>query len=303
MSKMKLAKPENTLSESLPGERDFSSANASLLEHVHLVPLDQIDTQDRLRGVDESWARIVADSFTEVDQLQPIDLMKRPDGQLVLVDGNHRFAAAALLGWEHIRAHIRDLDESNVRLRQIDANLIRRELNPLDRAAFLAARKDHYEAIYPETKVGAQGGRGGKKEKIVKFTFSKDAAEKTGLSRSTIEKAVWLDEHLLPAVKILISGTEFAEKQSSLMALARLDPDTQEKVAGLLTRKDKPARTVKEAHDMVLGVRKGRSQREINCDRLIALYNKCDAKTRSDFLYHVRGSRLPKGWSVDYASS
>ncbi len=286
MSKKKLAKTENTLSEALPGER------------VHLVPLGDIDTEDRLRGVDDHWARIVADSFTEVDQLQPIDLMKRPDGQLVLVDGNHRFVAAKILGWEHIRAHIRDLDKTNVRLRQIDANLIRRELNPLDRAAFLAARKDVYEALYPDTKAGVAGAKAKHGDANDKMSFAEDAAEKTGFDKRTIQRAVWLDEHLLPAVKALIADTEHAEKQSALMALAKLDPDTQEKVAGLICRKEKPARSVKEAQDMVLGVRKGRTDREVNYDRMVALWTKCDGRTKADFLAFLEAGKLPKGWKV-----
>ena len=140
-----------------PSNNAITEAMAA--ERVHQVPLDKIEAANRIRQVDDAWAQIVADSFVEVDQLQPIDLMLRPDGQLVLIDGKHRLRAASLLGWEHIRAHIRDLDGETVRLRQIDANLIRRELNPLDRAAFLAARKDVYEALYPETKTALKAVR------------------------------------------------------------------------------------------------------------------------------------------------
>jgi len=280
----------NTITEAVPAER------------VHQVPLGKIDAGSRIRQVDDAWARIVADSFVEVDQLQPIDLMQRPDGILLLIDGKHRLRAAELLGWEHIRAHIRDLNSETVRLRQIDANLIRRELNPLDRAAFLAARKDVYEALYPETKNGAQGGKGGKTNETVKFAFSKDAAEKTGLSRSTIEKAVWLDEHLTPLAKDKIQGTAHANKQSALMALARLDDEAQIKVVDLITREKKPAKTVKEAQNIVLGVRQQRSQREVNCDRLVALWVKSDAATQADFLSFIAGAKLPKGWEVTSAS-
>jgi len=278
---------QNTITEVLPGER------------VHKVPLDQIEASNRIRQVDASWARIVADSFLEVDQLQPIDLMKRPDGTLELVDGKHRLRAAELLGWEHISAHVRDMDGETVRLRQIDANLIRRELSPLDRAAFLAARKDHYEMLYPDTKKGGDRGNqhtGGRQ--TVKFTFSQDAAEKTGLSRSTIEKAIWLDQHLCPVAKQKIQGTEHANKQSALMALARLDADTQIKVADLLTRDEKPARTVKVATDILIGVRQSRSQREIIGDRFIALWEKSDAATHADFLRFLTKGKLPKGWEV-----
>jgi len=304
---------QNTITEVLPGER------------VHKVPLDQIDAGRRIRQVDDAWARIVADSFLEVDQLQPIDLMKRSDGQLVLIDGKHRLRAAELLGWEHIRAHIRDLDgyrklddilsqhkysnkerlrfKATVRLRQIDANLIRRELNPMDRAAFLAARKNVYEALYPETKNGAQGGKNGQTNETDKMSFSKDAAEKTGLNERSIRRAVWLDENLTPLAKDKITGTDHANKQSALMELALLDRDIQVKVAALLTREEKPARTVKEAESILIGVRQGRTDREVNGDRLIALWEKCDAATRSDFLRFIAKDKLPKGWEVTNASS
>ena len=67
-----------------------------------------------------------------------------PDGTLVV--GNHRVAAARMLGWTTIRATIKDLDELDAELAEIDENLRRTELTVLEQADHLLRREQILEA-------------------------------------------------------------------------------------------------------------------------------------------------------------
>lgn len=66
-------------------------------------------------------------------------------------------------------------------------------------------------------------------------SFVEDTAEKLGVSTRTIERRLWLAEHLAPgAAKILKGIGKQQPSQGELMRLARLEPDQQEKAVSLL---------------------------------------------------------------------
>lgn len=65
-----------------------------------MVRLDLMRALDRRRyGSKEMWARAVLASR------EPVDLYRQDDGSLLLLDGNHRFLAATILG-QKLPAHI-----------------------------------------------------------------------------------------------------------------------------------------------------------------------------------------------------
>jgi ParB family transcriptional regulator, chromosome partitioning protein len=79
----------------------------------------------------------LAESMREVGQLTPIIL----DRDLTLIAGLHRLEAARLLGWETIRAEVRDYDEMEARLAEIDENLRRHDLTVWEQSRHVAERE------------------------------------------------------------------------------------------------------------------------------------------------------------------
>lgn len=186
------------------------------------IPIAVIDTTFRLRPVDEAWADALAENIRQAGRLrQPVELRAIAGGYR-LIAGGHRLAACKRLEWETIPAFVFDATEDEARLAEIDENLIRHELNPLDRAAFLSERKAIYERLNPATKHGAQGGRGGKRNETEIVSFSKNTAERIGLTDRTIRLAVMIAERLAPDVKGAIAGTWISKTQAELLALAKL---------------------------------------------------------------------------------
>jgi ParB family chromosome partitioning protein len=208
---------------------------------LFLADLATIDVSDRLRPVTIANAQLTAASISELGQLQPIVVRVHPTGNgLKLIAGGRRCAAMAILEREQIAAVLVECTDDEARLIEIDENLAREELSPLDRAFFLAERKRVYEALNPETAHGKAKkpkkiSEAGKVANIAAFaSFAKDAARQTGVSVKTISNAVALAAALSPEAVAIIRGTKLADNQAQLQALAALPAADQVTIAGLI---------------------------------------------------------------------
>jgi len=127
--------------------------------------------------------------------LQPIVLRPAETTGYWLVAGLHRLEAARKLQWESIAATIfHGMDADQAELAEIDENLIRADLSPIERGLHVARRKELYERRHPETRKGATGV-GRKKSQIATSneqadSFIDDTAKKTGKHRATIARDV-----------------------------------------------------------------------------------------------------------------
>ncbi|MFT8421185.1 MAG: ParB N-terminal domain-containing protein, partial [Gluconacetobacter sp.] len=129
--------------------------------NVKKVKLADIDPRfdARIRPVDGGFAQIVADSFAERGQDTPIEIRygsgEEGAPKYILVAGARRLFAAQILGWDSLDAIISKLNADQARLREIDDNLLRDDLDVLSRARSLYERKEVYLRLYPQT---AHGG-------------------------------------------------------------------------------------------------------------------------------------------------
>lgn len=216
---------------------DFSSPEA-LPDHEIEIEIAAIDVVDRLRLVDRAHVEMIAASISESYLHQPIAVAAIAGSNRVrLVDGEHRLEAFKLLGRTAIPARIRELTDEERQKHEIHANLIRNNLNALERTIFVGRLADIFEREHPEAKNG--GDRKSKKwrEKnqfanIANWSsFSREAARRTGLGWRSIYNARELSAGLSPEAVALIRGTKVAENQSQLQALAALDAKQQRQAA------------------------------------------------------------------------
>lgn len=150
------------------------------------VRIGDVVAQYRLRPVSPAGVAALVSSITETGIMKDaIHVRKHHSGELRLLAGAHRLAAATELGWEEIEAKVwTDVTDDWARLIEIDDNLAGAELNPLDTAVFLATRKAVYEKLHPETKRGMAGAnaRWGDATDTMSVAFVKATAEKFGFS-------------------------------------------------------------------------------------------------------------------------
>lgn len=257
------------------------------------VAVKSIQVSDRLRAVDEDWVRVLAESIGASGLQSPPAVAPLGKGaRMRLVAGCHRLAAVRSLGWDEVEVRVYEPltadPESEIRLLEIDENLIRHELSPFDRAAFLAERKRVYEGLYPQTRHGAQGGRGGRKNETVIFSFSKSTAEKLGLGERAIRRAVRIYSGLSPSSRAEIAGTWLVEKEGQLYALAGLDHDRQRAVLDLMLREDGLTK-VAAAEDALQGRRspRGKNQTQQALDKLIAAWARAPKRAQSGFIDYL----------------
>jgi len=70
--------------------------------------IELIEVSDRVRDVQESAVEVIKKSMGELGQQQPIIVRKTNTGKFVLIDGQHRLAAAKRLGWAEVEAEVRE---------------------------------------------------------------------------------------------------------------------------------------------------------------------------------------------------
>lgn len=257
------------------------------------VPVAEIDVGERLRPVDEAHALVLAESIRESGLRMPLEIRTRngrKGPRFSLVAGGHRLWAVKHLGWEEVEAFVLALDDDQARMAEIDENLVRHELNPLDRAMFLAERKALYEKLHPEA---AHGGdrRGDQVAKFATWSFAKDTAERCGLADRTIRLAVQIATNLSAESRRRVAGTLLAKKQAELLALSQMTPEHQAMALDLLLAPEPKVKTVEAARRVVQGVRAETvNEAEQQFSKLVDAWRRAGAPARRQFLSHLEAS-------------
>ena len=217
------------------------------------VELAAIRTGKRLRmTIDTAKLETIADSMATIGLQSPILLRpwREEDptnpggwgdedaGLFALVAGAHRLAAAQQLGWTRIEAIIVEGTPDEMRLVEIDENLARAELTVLDRARFLAARKAVHARLNPGHARGGDRKSVDYADKnqspnIGLWSFSTEAMDRTGLSKSAVYRAVEIGEGLCEEAAVALADTPLADRESELHRLARMPAAKQRTIAGL----------------------------------------------------------------------
>ena len=253
---------------------------------IMLIDPGTVVVSDRLRGVDDAWVEAIADSIKANGQSTQIQVRRTPEWDLHLVAGAHRLAACQRLGIK-IRAEIIECTELEARLIEIDENLFRRELNPLDRAIFLAERKAIYLELYPETKRGGKNQHTKNNLLNDKMSFSEQTAEQINMSVRSIERAVKIADHIPADVRKRLIGTPLAEKQSDLLYLAGLEASVQRRAVTLVC--DGEVKTLRAAVARI----EGREAPEASPDerhfaRLVDQWGRSSKAAKVQFIQHLR---------------
>jgi len=247
---------------------------------------DQIEVPaDRLRDADPDKVAEMVISLREQGQIQPIEVLEiNPEtGRYPLNIGLHRFVAGPQAGLPVLLATVFHGTALQARLREIDENLYRAELNPLDQGVFLAERRQIYEQMHGLVKRGGDR-RKSKGTNLSQRSFFDDTTEQFGLSRKTIQRALTRFNKLTPEVRRTLRGTKAARIASEIDALAKLAPFEQFEVAKLLAGEN-PPKNVVSALAKVRGIER-RSLHIVKTatDRMIAIWSKAPAGERKAFI-------------------
>ncbi len=265
-------------------------------EPSRLVSLDLIDVGERLRVVDMDYAQMIAGSMIEVGQLTPIEVRPAAHGRFALVAGAHRLEAARMNDWVEIAAIVREADDLQAELRQIDENLVRRELSALDRATFLARRQQIHLTLYPDTSRGKAGAMA-RWHASASLSFASEIARKLAVSDRDIRRSIARFTQIAPDVREKIVGTWIADHGTTLDSLVRLGPSDQRKVITVMLRTDNPVRSVAKAMDEVAGRRAPvPDEAGQQLGRLQDAFRRANPRARREFLNWLDAEGELKAW-------
>jgi len=283
-------------------------------ETLRQIPLAEIRETDRLRPVSDAHAAWIAGDFARLGQLQPIDVCHEGKG-FRLVDGAHRLAAARLLGWTTINAIVRDHEGLARKAREISANLVRADLNPLDRATFVAelvAIEKAKRGIAADADDRALGGKakaakaqalaapdtmsGADEAGLLAEAFGVQAeiAERVGLADRSVRRDLSLVRRLDAEALRRLQATTLATKLAELNRLAKLTPAKQLEAVDAFERGEAP--TVDAAIRFAEGSRP--KQKPSKADTLMKYWMQASAKERASFLRDLPVSTLPPGFGI-----
>ena len=226
-----------------------------------LIEVTSIDEVERMRPIDPVAAEAIAASMARDGLLHPIDVCRLPgQTRYRLVAGGHRVAGARILGWTHIAAFERSADARERKAREIAENLFKRELNPLDRAAFVAemyANEKARAGVSADTD-GRAHSANVRWQKEVKteaadailmignaYGLQAGVAAKLGLSQQTVSNDLMLFKRLPASIASRVRPLAIGSNASALRALAKMDPARQVRVVDLIA--DGQAKGISEA--------------------------------------------------------
>lgn len=224
------------------------------------IEINEIKIENSRRAIDDATVQKLAQSMEQVGLLNPITV----DYENNLIAGAHRLAAAKKLGWERIPCTLLLVGDLQAKLAELDENLVRNQGNAIEQGEWLAEKKRIYERLHPETKattgkelVQKRWNTSEENSLVQKDTgenlsFVSDTAEKTGLSKRTIEQSIQIAENLAPDVKEF--GKEVDMGKTDALNLARKSPEEQREIVEPIRNamREKPPEERKEtAHNML----------------------------------------------------
>lgn len=193
-----------------------------MTEKIQEIAIDSIDAPNRLRAVDPKRVEELCLSISERGLMQPIEV--RPVGERFHVTmGAHRLEAMVRLRMKTIPARVLECTADEARLREIDENLYRAELTALDQAMFLQERRQVFERINGPVKAG----RPDNERKLRQLSFFDETAQRFGLSRNVVKRALTRVNEIHPTALEMMRGTRFGRTGAELDALRGLSKEVQ----------------------------------------------------------------------------
>lgn len=207
------------------------------MRKIHLY-VNQIIVKDNRRAINQNKVKEIAESVKEIGLLHPITVRFEDVNEkdtYTLIAGAHRLEAFKLLDKQSIDAKIIMKSDLQTELIEIDENLIRNELHYSERSDLLARKKEIYEELYPETKVGSMNksnNYGLLENAEISFSkkpsFVEDTASKTGISKRTIETEIQISKNVIPEAKPVLHEQKIPKTEA--VKLAREEPEVQKKI-------------------------------------------------------------------------
>lgn len=310
---------------------DTSFAKApefNALDDIGMVLVADIDLGDRLRPVDPVYADMIGASIVQDGQATPIVVCRLPGTtRWTLVAGAHRVVGARMHGLEWLKAEMIGPQALERKKCEVVENLFRRNLEPVDRAAFIAELVQLKRAQVGLDTLATRDARalGGKKTprkgdletisrspaKALKaeaaatldtmssvYGFTEEVAVELGLTGRTLRNDLMIyrgiDRSLIDRLRA--ARHPILKNATQLRALAKADPAAQARAVALLI--DGGARTASAAIAVATGRSNGPADPEAKrLSAFIGAFYRMSLAEKKGALAHL-APLLPAGFRL-----
>ncbi|MDJ0674814.1 MAG: ParB N-terminal domain-containing protein [Calothrix sp. MO_167.B42] len=240
------------------------------------INIDKIYIGTNRRPIKEEKVKQLKESIKTNGLLNPIVI----DSQLNLIAGLHRLTACKQLGLEEVECNIFDYqNDEQARLAEIDENLIRNELEALERAELWLERDRLLASMGLKAQPGDnQYTQAGGETVSLPGKTNLDFAQEIGYSKRTLQHGKQIAKDILPEVKDIIKGTAIANSPTKLLKVARAG--NQERAV------------IEQAQKALEQAKQGGEQAEI--DRQMQILAKARAKQKELQLIALKNVMAPR---------
>lgn len=192
---------------------------------------DIVVLPDRFRQVEQGSILQLVDSINLSGLLQPIIV----NSDNILVDGNHRLEAVKSLGWSKIDCIVKDITDIEADLIQVDTNLIRNDLTPLEQVIHLQKRVELLDILGIKGKLGDNQYSGSLSHGATPKT-GKELSSSMNISRGDYYRKLKLGKELTEHTKNTLQNSQFGSSTRALMQLAKEEDKIQNLVSDTLVK-------------------------------------------------------------------
>jgi ParB family transcriptional regulator, chromosome partitioning protein len=191
-----------------------------------LIDIDKVSVGSNRRALKDEKVADLMQSIQTNGLLNPITL----DQNLTLIAGLHRLTACRLLGFTQIECKVVECDRDHARLAEIDENLIRNELDDLERMELWDERERILEGMGLRARAGDnQYTRRGGAPGAPPLRTTVELAQEVGYSERTFQQGKQIARDIAPDVKTVIRGTSVAKSPKTLLKVARAGSEERKK--------------------------------------------------------------------------
>ncbi|WP_052215603.1 MucR family transcriptional regulator [Sphingomonas sp. ERG5] len=276
---------------------------------IILIPVAQVEIGERMRDLDEFWALALGNVMAREGQQTPIEVCRLPGKPgWRLVAGAHRLTGARAVGMELIEAREVSNSMAHRKMREISENLWRRDLDPIDRAAFMAEL-----VILKREAVGLEAAAH-RSASVAKrwqqeltdeaehtvetisnvYGFSEEIGVQLGLSGRTVRNDLLLYRRLAPSqvAKLRAARHPLATNAAQLRVLTKLDHSEQEQAIDLLLGGS--VKTIGDAIAKMKGTNRATNPDDKRLSAFIGTFHRMDIAEKRGALFHL-APLLPAG--------
>lgn len=209
------------------------------------IKISEIEIGDNRRVADMKKVKELAKGIKDVGLINPITVSK-VDGGYKLVAGLHRLKAFQELGRDFIKVNVMEGNELELELIEIDENLLRNEIDYLERGSYFHRRDEILKAL------GRRASNKDNRHTISRSPESgdlkttKDLAKEMNVSETKYYEEIGIAKRTTPTSKEAIKRAGLTKSEA--IVLSKKKPEEQNEIlSGIDLKEDSAPEKIKEA--------------------------------------------------------